>query len=137
VYSDDDGNLPFSNADQYYNFLKEGGLPEDGHLPVPLIPIVHECKNFRSVLFFNILGWHFQSALRPTFVDLIPRIKQARIDTYVDKNEFPEANSFWSANFPYQYKIPVGTFIEAMQSQHPADHEKRVHTVCYFFETSN
>lgn len=44
IYSDDEGNLPFTSAQQYYDFLESGGLPPTEGIPEPMIAILKKCE---------------------------------------------------------------------------------------------
>jgi len=111
IYSDDKGNLPFQSAQQYYSFLEGGGLPPTDGIPEAMAKVLKQC-------------WKFKSEERPSFQDLLPMIRQARISSFLPPDVFSEANTFWSTKFLEHYKISIHHFVEALGSNQTALHER-------------
>eukprot|EP01127_Copromyxa_protea_P006608 TRINITY_DN1660_c0_g1_i1.p1 TRINITY_DN1660_c0_g1~~TRINITY_DN1660_c0_g1_i1.p1 ORF type:complete len:531 (-),score=94.76 TRINITY_DN1660_c0_g1_i1:43-1476(-) len=111
IYSDDDGNLPFSSAQQYYDFLESGGLPPTDGIPEPMVNIFKKC-------------WQFRASDRPSFQDLLPLLRLARIDSYLPKDVFPDANTLWCERFLEEANVTIPTLVEALQSRKPHEHER-------------
>lgn len=72
----------------------------------------------------NLLGWKFRPSDRPTFQEVLPMLRQARIDAYLSKNAFSEANHLWSTKFAEESKVPIADFLEALESHDIEKHER-------------
>lgn len=58
-------------------------------------------------------------------------LRQARIDTYLPKNVFPQANALWSSRFGEDFKVSIASFLEALGSPDINEHERLLKIVCW------
>eukprot|EP01126_Amoeba_proteus_P041941 TRINITY_DN4531_c0_g1_i3.p1 TRINITY_DN4531_c0_g1~~TRINITY_DN4531_c0_g1_i3.p1 ORF type:complete len:418 (+),score=106.39 TRINITY_DN4531_c0_g1_i3:180-1433(+) len=103
IYSDEDGNLPFTSALQYYQFLESGGLPPTDGIPQTMVDVLMKC-------------WKFNPEERPTFQHILPELRRARIDLFLPTDVFPDANRLWTTKFFEESKVPILDFVEALDS---------------------
>jgi len=111
IYSDEHGNLPFSSAQQYYDFLESGGLPPVDGIPDAIANVLKQC-------------WKFRSDERPTFQELLPLIRQARVSAFLPKKDYPDYHNLWSTKFLEAGKVSIPSFLEALGSTDPDEHER-------------
>eukprot|EP01126_Amoeba_proteus_P030283 TRINITY_DN299_c0_g4_i2.p1 TRINITY_DN299_c0_g4~~TRINITY_DN299_c0_g4_i2.p1 ORF type:complete len:404 (-),score=66.64 TRINITY_DN299_c0_g4_i2:923-2134(-) len=109
IYSNAEGKIPFSSAQQYYDFLVAGGKPPVEGLSKAIIPLLSRC-------------WHFESHKRPSFQELLIDLRQARVDHFIPREFSKEANKLWFEHFGEESKIPIPTFVNIWESSNPEQH---------------
>eukprot|EP01126_Amoeba_proteus_P030287 TRINITY_DN299_c0_g5_i1.p1 TRINITY_DN299_c0_g5~~TRINITY_DN299_c0_g5_i1.p1 ORF type:complete len:435 (+),score=92.33 TRINITY_DN299_c0_g5_i1:132-1436(+) len=109
IYSDLEGKIPFSSAQEYYDFLVGGGKPPTEGLPPALLPLFRNC-------------WHFVSTERPTFQEILIHLRHARVNHFISPKLFEGANKLWSEHFSEEYKISVENFVGIWDSVNPEEH---------------
>jgi len=90
------------------NFWKKGGMPPVDTLPPPMAEVLKKC-------------WKFNSSERPSFQELLPLIRHARIDYFLPPNLFPDANKLWKELWADSAKVPMEKFVEALGASDSAE----------------